>query len=166
MKGSRYLTFKALTSQAGVVQVSSSEDIHLHRSLQCALNYSIRSAGSDELYALGVYIGVRPDDASFGYAVCSLVRCSTTDLSTCGNPVDGYITSTKFQTLQLSGTFPGTSTVYATAFQSGLKLFRPSGLRVGVNDLVITDSSRPLLSASLWARVSPSKQINKLTKKH
>ena len=157
MKGSRYLTFKPLTNlSTDVVKVSMSDDKTLHRELQCTLEYSIKSAGSNELYALGVYIGVRPDDSSFGYAVCSLVRCSTTDLATCGNPVDGHRADTVFETLKLSGTFPTTSTVYSTAFQSGLMLLHHSGMNVGLNNMVISNNTQPLLSASLWARVNPS----------
>lgn len=157
MKGSRYLKFQPLTNlSAGVVQVSMTENQTLHRSLQCTLQYSVKSAGTNELYALGVYIGVRLDDDSFGYAVCSLVRCATTDATSCGNPVDGHTANTVFETLKLDGTFPATSTVYATAFQSGLKLLSASDISVGLNNLAISDSTQPLLSASLWARVNPS----------
>lgn len=118
--------------------------------MRCRLRYSVKSAASNELYALGAYIGVRRDDDTFGYAVCSLVRCSTTDLASCGNPVNGHTADTVFEKLKLEGTFPSASTVYATAFQSGLKLLSPSG------NVVISDNSQPLLSASLWARVNPS----------
>lgn len=163
MKGSRYLTFIPLKNPDDVIQVSMNESKILHRSLECTLEYSIKSAGSNELYALGVYIGVRPDDDSFGYAVCSLVRCNT-DLTSCGNPVDGHTTDTVFEKLKLSGTFPTTSTVYATAFQSGLKLLNSSGINVGDNNLVISDNTQPLLSASLWARVNPSEPNNSRSK--
>lgn len=155
MMGSRYLTFIPLRNPDDVIQVSMNENKILHRSLKCTLEYS-KSAGSNELYALGVYIGVRRDDDSFGYAVCSLVRCNT-DFTSCGNPVDGHTTDTVFEKLKLSGTFPATSTVYATAFQSGLKLLN---LNVGSNNLVISDNTQPLLSASLWARVNPSSEPN------
>ncbi len=50
--------------------------------------------------------------------------------------------------------------MYATAFQSGLKLFNSSGISVGDNNLVISDNTQPLLSASLWARVNPSEPEN------
>ena len=156
MEGSRELTFKRLTNlSAGIIQISMSDDKMLQRSLQCTLEYSVESAGSNDFYALGVYIGVRPDDATFGYAVCSLVRCNT-DLASCGNPVKGYGADTVFDTLKLSGTFPSTSTVYATAFQSGLKLLSPSQMDVGSNNVAISGNNQPLLSASLWARVKPS----------
>ncbi len=156
MRGSKYLTFIPLENSDGVIQVSRSENKILNRTLNCTLEYSIKSAGSNELYALGVYIGVRRDDDSFGYAVCSLVCCKTTNLTSCGNAVDGHTADTVFEKLELSGTFPATSTVYATAFQSGLKLLNSSGISVGDNNLVISDKTRPLLSASLWARVNPS----------
>ncbi len=61
------------------------------------MHTTIKSAGSNELYALGVYIGVRPDDNSFGYAVCSLVRCNTANLNSCGSPVDRHTTDTVFE---------------------------------------------------------------------
>ncbi len=152
MKGSKYLKFIPLENTDDVIQVSMNENKMLSRSLKCTLEYSIKSAGSNELYALGVYIGVRHDDDSFGYAVCSLVRCNT-DLTSCGSPVDRHTTDTVFEKLILNGTFPATSTVYATAFQSGLKLFNSVGISVGDNNLVISDNTQPLLSASLWARV-------------
>ncbi len=160
MRTSRYLTFIPLKNSDDVIQVSMNESKILNRSLKCTLEYSIKSAGSNELYALGVYIGVRRDDVSFGYAVCSLVRCNTANLNSCGIPVDRHTTDTVFEKLKLSGTFPATSTVYATAFQSGLKLLNSSGLSVGDNNLVIFDNTQPLLSASLWARVNPSEPEN------
>lgn len=157
MEGSRNLAFKPLTNlSADTIQVFMNDDKTLHKSLQCTLDYSVKSAGkSDELYALGVFIGVRSDDAAFGYAVCSLVHCNT-DLASCGKPVEGYSAGTVFETLKLSGTFPSTSTVYATAFQSGLKLLSPSDMNVGSNDVTISGTNQPLLSASLWARVNPA----------
>ena len=160
MRKSKYLTFKPLTNLSTnvdhVIQVSMSDDKTLHRELQCTLEYSVKSAGSNELYALAVYIGVSQNDPSFGYAVCSLVRCNEANVTTCGNLVDGYTAETVFETLNLSGTFPTTSTVYSTAFQSGLKLLHPSGMNIGLNSMVISDNTQPLLSASLWARVDPS----------
>ena len=153
-KGSEYLAFKPLQNHNGVIKVSMTESEKIKRSLLCTLEYSIASAGNKELYALGVYIGVRLDDDSFGYAVCSVVRCSTTNLDSCGDPVDGYIANTVFENLRLNGTFPATSDVYATAFQSDLRLLNPSDIKIGKNNLTISGYTQPLLSANLWARVN------------
>ena len=72
----------------------------------------------------------------------------------CGLPVEGYSADAIFDSFQLSGTFPSNSDVYAGALGSGLSLLQPDSLRVSSNSLTISGYDRPLLSASLWARVN------------
>ena len=57
----------------------------------CTLKYSIKNYGSDETYAVGVYIGENPRDDTFGYAVCDLIKCESGNIKDCGIPVSEYI---------------------------------------------------------------------------
>ena len=147
---SSYLTYRFLEHSNGVTEVTHS---HLEMSSKtCRLEYSIKIHGLLERYALGVFIGVKPNDQSFGYAVCVLVKCRTPNLQDCGTPVDGYSAHSIFNSFHLSGTFANNSDVYAGALGSGLELLHPDTLKVGTSSLTISDYDKPLLSASLWAR--------------
>ena len=69
-----------------------------------------------EQYALGAYLGTNAHNSNFQFAVCTFIKCSLS--GKCGEPNDGYETKTK---LFLSGTFPDSSDVYATALGNQLK---------------------------------------------
>ena len=67
--------------------------------LTCTLKYAIKSAtGSEEIYAVGVYLGVNPRDKSIGCAVCDLVKCKSVDIKDCGVPISAYTAETVFDT--------------------------------------------------------------------
>jgi hypothetical protein len=65
----------------------------INSELICTLKYAIKSAGSEETYAVGVYLGVSLNDESFGYAVCDLVKCKSAERD-CGVPVSAYTAET------------------------------------------------------------------------
>ena len=113
---STYLTYKFLEHSNGIIKVTHkySEE----RSIAYRLETSIKIRGLLERYALGAFIGVKPHDQSFGYAVCVLVKCRMPNIQDCGLPVEGYSADTIFDSFQLSGTFPGNSDVYAGALGS------------------------------------------------
>lgn len=148
---SSYLTYRFLEHSNGVIEVTHR---YLEKSsITCRLEYSIKVHGLLERYALGAFIGVKPQNLSFGYAVCVLVKCRTPNIQDCGSPVEGYSTNTMFNSFHLSGTFAANSDVYAGALGSGLELLHPDTLRARKNSLTISNYDKPLLSASLWARI-------------
>ena len=154
---SKYLKYEFLKGNNGTIHVKT-EYYYLTKTnskLTCTLKYAIKSAaGSEEVYAVGVYLGVNPRDESFGYAVCDLVKCKSADIKDCGMPVTAYTAETVFETLHLSGTFPCNSDVYAGALGSGLQLLSPNVLEIDSTSVSVIGYNKPLLSLSLWTRVT------------
>ena len=152
---SGYLKYEFLKNKTGTLQVIS-EYKKTKSILMCTLKYSIKNDGLDETYAVGVYIGENPRDSTFGYAVCDLVKCKSGSIKDCGVPVSEYTAETIFDTLQLTGNFQVTSIgdVYAGALGSGLQLLSPSVLNMNGTSVSVVGYSKPLLSLSLWTRIS------------
>lgn len=147
-----YLNYTLLNGPQGTVDTVYHDKIS-NRSLGCKLDYSILCATGKEQYALGAYLGTSVDDSQFQFGVCTLVKCTLS--GKCGQPVQGYLATTVFDKVVLSGTFPNGSVVYATAFGSKLSLLHPSSvdLNADTNTVTIVDYDRPLLATSLWTRV-------------
>ena len=70
-------------------------------SITCRVEYSIQILGLLERYALGAFIGVKPRDQLFGYAVCVIVKCRTPNIQDCGSPIEGYSSNTLFNSLHI-----------------------------------------------------------------
>ena len=154
---SKYLKYEFLKGNNGTIRIKTKyydNMIKTNSKLTCTLTYSIKSAGSEDTYAIGVYLGVNPKDKSFGYAVCDLVKCKSADIKDCGAPVSTYTAETVFDTLHLTGSFPQNSDVYAGALGSGLQLLSPSVLEIDSTSVSIIGYNKPLLSLSLWTRVT------------
>lgn len=149
-KTNTYLNFTLLQRQDGVIEVGY-QSINDGSDLVCKLEYTIVSTTNEEQYGLGAYIGTSNDDSKFQFAVCTLVKCTSS--GKCGEPVDGYQTRTIFKNILLSGTFPYGSELYATALGNGLKLLDPTTMAIQSNSLTVTNYNLPLLAASLWTRV-------------
>ena len=153
VRSSKYLNYKEhyLKEKSGEVTATNGK-------LTCTLKYVIRKTSSEEYksYGLGAYIGKNPLDATFEYAVCALMKCRREiEDYPCQKPT--YTTSTVFQELHLSGTFPKGSNLYATALGNELMLLPPQSfiLRAEESSLSI-EYKEPLLSAGLWTRVNES----------
>ena len=156
MKTSRYLNFSLLdtTELGGDLAVSyTSPDGSLN--LHCSLQYTRISQDTSETYALGAYIGASPRDPLFHYAVCSLVKCPTSDIVTCGRPTEGYLAHSVFEKVKLFGSFPEGSVVFPVTLLSGLELVSPADVVLGEKGLTMEGVGKPLLSASLWSRIYP-----------
>ena len=149
MEGSSYLNYISLSGQGGVVQASYnfSADLTLH----CTLDYKMKTAGENEIYALGAFIGPRPDEPGFIYAVCALTKCNLP--TSCGQPVTDYVASTSFERFHLSGDFPASGILFPVVITTDLNLIEPSHVKLGKNSLSLEDVKQPLLAASLWSRV-------------
>ena len=157
MKGSTYINYIALGSQLSGNLIVSHTDPTSSLYLECSLEYSrIEQNITDEIYALGAYIGANPRNPDLVYSVCSLVKCASSDLNTCGSPVDGYVAQTIFESIKLSGSFPEGSVVFPVLLLNELKLVSPADVVLGEREVTMDGMGKPLLSANIWARVQPS----------
>lgn len=153
MINNTYLNFTALSNQpSGTVTVSYT-NTELSLNLQCTLEYARQQYVPSETYALGVYIGGSVDNRKLQFGVCSLVKCQSSMLETCGAPVEGYAAETVFEKIKLSGDFAEGSTVFPVVLLNGLELVSPSNVVLGENSLVMEGVGKPLLSANIWSRV-------------
>ena len=150
MEDSSYLNYVSLSEQGGGVD-QASFNFSADLSLQCTLEYKMKTTREKEIYALGAFIGPRPDDPSFIYAVCALTKCNS--LTSCGQPVTNYVASTSFERIRLSGNFPAGSILFPTVMTTDLNLVEPSHVKLGNNFLTVEDVEQPVLAASLWSRV-------------
>ena len=146
-----YLNFTLLDTKEGSVETSYLDTTHTGKDLICRLEYTVKTSPKEERYALGAYIGTSVDDSQFQFAVCTLVKCTSS--GKCGAPADDYQAATVFDKVILSGTFADGSEVYATALGSNLALLSASFLELGTNSATITGYDQPLIAASLWSRV-------------
>uniref|UniRef100_A0A8C4P7S7 CN hydrolase domain-containing protein n=1 Tax=Dromaius novaehollandiae TaxID=8790 RepID=A0A8C4P7S7_DRONO len=82
--------------------------------------------------------------------ICTLLKCKSTDLKSCGQPVE--TAQTKFDMFSLSGTF-GTNYVFPEVLYSGVQL-APGEFEVLTDGHLIswTRTSRPVLSVTLFIR--------------
>ncbi|KAM8791854.1 LOW QUALITY PROTEIN: vascular non-inflammatory molecule 3-like [Rhynchonycteris naso] len=104
-------TFTELKRNAGSYTVCQ-KDLHCH------LTYKM-SEKTDEVYALGAFDGLHTVAGQYYLQICTLLKCQTTDLRTCGEPTGSA--STKFEEFSLSGTF-GMSYVFPQLILSGSQL--------------------------------------------
>lgn len=155
MKNNTYLNFIHLTdAPQGKITVSyKNPDPPL--SVDCTLDYTLEQDTLNETYALGAYIGDSEDNSELFFAVCTLVKCATAQLDSCGAIVEGYVANTVFKRVELSGTFPAGSVVLPVVLLDQLELASPSVVELGEQSLVMEGMGKPLLSANLWTRVRP-----------
>ena len=151
MASNTYLNFTALGSQQQGQVMASYSSGQLH--LDCSVSYTADLHTVSETYALGAYIGQSKDDPKLSFAVCSLVKCATSELKTCGQPVRDYRAETQFRSVAIEGSFPEGSTVFPVVLLDQLQLAGPGYIKLDEHSLTVQGLDRPLLSASLWSRV-------------
>ena len=157
MKSNTYLNFSAIntTKLTDTITVSYTDPTNNSLNLDCTLEYSMSYVNTTEMYAVGAYIGGSVDNPHLSFAVCSLVKCASNDLTTCGAPVNGYIADSMFNRVTLLGSFPKYSIIFPIIQLSKLELIDPHNVVLEDDGLMIETMRRPLLSASIWARVYP-----------
>ena len=155
MNSNTYLNFTALDGKLTNTATASYTDTETQLYIECTLEYTRQQYVETETYALGAYIGGSVDNPELFYAVCSQVKCASSELSTCGAPVKGYTAQTVFDGIKLSGSFPDGSVVMPEVQLSGLELANPSDVTLTANGLIVGGVSKPLLSANLWSRIQP-----------
>nr|XP_033794044.1 pantetheinase-like isoform X2 [Geotrypetes seraphini] len=122
-----------------------------HGDLCCHLTYHMVEKRKDEVYALGVFNGLHVAEGQFYLQICTLVKCKTTNMTTCGRPVE--TSSTLFKEFSLSGTFD-TNYVFPEVLCSGVHL-APEIFKVLKDGRLISQSrvsSKSLLTATLYGR--------------
>ncbi|KAK2491878.1 hypothetical protein MC885_010711 [Smutsia gigantea] len=102
-------TFTELKKNAGNYSVCQKD-------LCCHLTYKVFEKRADEVYVLGAFDGLHTVEGQYYLQRCTLLKCQTTDLGTCGEPVGSAFT--KFGEFSLSGTF-GTNYVFPQIVLSG-----------------------------------------------
>ncbi|KAM5263981.1 pantetheinase-like [Ctenodactylus gundi] len=137
-------TFVKLTGITGNYTVCQKD-------LCCHLSYKMSEKRSDEVYALGAFDGLHTVEGSYHLQVCTLLKCKTTDLSSCGGSVD--TASTRFEIFSLSGTF-GTQYVFPEVLLSEVQL-APGEFSVSRDGRLFSlqPTSRPVLTVTLFGRL-------------
>lgn len=105
-------SFTKLTGSAGNYTVCQKD-------LCCHLTYRMSGSRMDEDYVLGAFDGLHTVEGQYYLQICTLLKCQTTNLRTCGEPVGSAFT--KFEEFSLSGTF-GTKYVFPQIVLSGSQL--------------------------------------------
>ncbi|XP_077667883.1 pantetheinase-like [Eretmochelys imbricata] len=136
-------TFTELTKPEGNRTVCQKD-------LCCHLSYRMAEKREDEVYVLGAFDGLHVVEGEYYLQICTLLKCESTDLKTCGLPV--ATAHTRFEAFSLSGTF-GTSYVFPEVLLSGVQL--ASGeFQVLSDGRLISQSgtSKPVLTVTLFGR--------------
>ncbi|KAM9316679.1 pantetheinase-like [Gastrophryne carolinensis] len=119
--------------------------------LCCHLEYKIARKQGSEVYVLGVFDGLHVVEGKYYLQVCTFLKCQSTDLKSCGEPVEEA--SSTFESFTLSGNF-STSFVFPEVLLSEIKL--APGMFQVLNDGRLTSntgiSAHPLLTATLFGR--------------
>ncbi|NWH39361.1 VNN2 protein, partial [Chloropsis hardwickii] len=119
--------------------------------LCCHLVYQMSNKRRDEVYVLGAFDGLHGSLIKYHWQICTLLKCPSTNLSTCGQPVE--TAQTKFEMFSLSGTF-GTSYVFPEVLYSGVQL-APGEFQVLRDGRLQSKhgTSEPLITATLFGRL-------------
>ncbi|KAJ7991637.1 hypothetical protein DPEC_G00285960 [Dallia pectoralis] len=121
--------------------------------LCCHLQYR-RSplGGSTELYALGAFAGIHTVNGRYALQVCALVRCSGSEVSSCGQEVEEAESRVDFL---LEGKFK-TRHVYPSLLGSGIVLEQPNRVATTPDGRVVMEHSGMtvgLVTACLYGRM-------------
>uniref|UniRef100_A0A8D0KXT9 CN hydrolase domain-containing protein n=1 Tax=Strix occidentalis caurina TaxID=311401 RepID=A0A8D0KXT9_STROC len=119
--------------------------------LCCHLVYRMLNKSKDEVYVLGAFDGLHGSLIKYHWQICTLLKCKSTDLSTCGQPVE--TAQTKFEMFSLSGTFD-TNYVFPEVLYSGVQL-APGEFKVLRDGRLKSKhgTSQPLVTAALFGRL-------------
>ncbi|XP_012404798.1 pantetheinase [Sarcophilus harrisii] len=136
-------TFKELVNDTGNYSVCQ-------KTLCCHLSYKMSEKRTDEVYVLGAFDGLHIDEREYYMQICTLLKCLTTMLETCGQPVENA--STLFDMFSLSGTFDSKH-VFPEMLLSGLQT-APGEFKILNDGRIINENgtSGPVLMVTLFGR--------------
>ncbi|XP_061479845.1 pantetheinase-like [Rhineura floridana] len=132
-------------------ELSQEADSHTvcQKGLCCHLSYKMAEKRDDEVYAFGVFDGLHVIEGEYYLQICTLLKCNSTDLKSCGQRVD--MARTRFDFFSLSGTF-NTSYVFPEVLLTGTQL-APGEFQVLTDGRLISNGiSKPVLSVALFGR--------------
>ncbi|XP_008585164.1 PREDICTED: vascular non-inflammatory molecule 2 isoform X1 [Galeopterus variegatus] len=135
--------FTELAEYAGNLTVCQKE-------LCCHLSYKMLKQEENEVYVLGAFTGLHGRRRREYWQVCTMLKCKTTNLTTCGRPVE--TASTRFEMFSLSGTF-GTEYVFPEVLLTKIHL-SPGKFEVIKDGRLVNKNgpSGPILTVSLFGR--------------
>ncbi|XP_020020997.2 pantetheinase [Castor canadensis] len=121
------------------------------KDLCCHLSYQMSEKRLDEVYVLGAFDGLHIVEGRYHLQVCTLLKCKTTELHTCGDSVD--TASTRFEMFSISGTF-GTQYVFPEVLLSKVQL-APGEFQVSSDGRLFSlkPTSEPVLTVTLFGRL-------------
>nr|XP_014711629.1 vascular non-inflammatory molecule 3 [Equus asinus] len=122
------------------------------KDLCCHLTYQMSEKRTDEMYALAAFDGLHTVEGQYYLQICTLLKCQTTELRTCGEPAGSAFT--RFEEFSLSGTF-GTSYVFPQLILSGSQLAPERHYEVSQDGRLRSRGGAPLpvLVMALYGRV-------------
>nr|XP_045015164.1 vascular non-inflammatory molecule 2 isoform X2 [Jaculus jaculus] len=135
--------FTELFEDAGNLTVCQKE-------LCCHLSYRMLGKEEHEVYVVGAFTGLHGRRRREYWQVCTMLKCKSASLKTCGQPVE--TASTRFDMFSLSGTF-GTEYVFPEVLLSKVHL-SPGNFEV-LEDGRLTNKNGtpgPILTVSLFGR--------------
>nr|XP_033794205.1 pantetheinase-like isoform X2 [Geotrypetes seraphini] len=138
-------TFATLVDAKGSLSVCQQD-------LCCHLSYRMVEKRQDEAYVLGVFNGLHVVEGKYYLQICTLLKCRSTNLTSCGEPTENSLTI--FDEFSLSGTF-STSYVFPEVLLSGIRL-APADFQVLSDGRLISKSSistKSVLTVTLFGRL-------------
>lgn len=135
--------FTELSENAGNLTVC-------HKELCCHLSYTMLRKERGEVYVLGAFAGLHGRRKKEYWQVCTMLKCRTPDLTTCGQPVETALT--RFEMFSLSGNF-STEYVFPELLLTEIRL-SPGKFEVLKDGRLISKNgtSQPILTLSLFGR--------------
>lgn len=120
------------------------------KELCCHLSYRMVEKKENESYVLGAFTGLHSWRQREYWQVCTMLKCKTADLKTCGQAVE--TAATRFEMFSLSGIF-GTEYVFPEVLLSEINL-SPGKFEVLKDGRLINKNgpSEPILTVSLFGR--------------
>ncbi|XP_004673916.2 PREDICTED: pantetheinase [Condylura cristata] len=129
------------------------------KDLCCHLTYKMSEKRPDEVYVLGAFDGLHIVEGSYYLQVCTLLKCKSTNLDSCGHSVESA--STRFDMFSLSGTF-ATPYVFPEVLLSEVQL-APGEFQVSSDGCLFSlkPPSGPVLTVTLFGRLYEKDQESK-----
>ncbi|XP_072499459.1 pantetheinase-like [Notamacropus eugenii] len=135
-------TFQELINDTGNYSVCQ-------KTLCCYLSYKMSEKKANEVYVLGAFDGLHVAEEEYYIQVCTLLKCLTTMLETCGLPTENA--STSFDMFSLSGTFDS-QYVFPEMLLSGLQVAWEFEVLSDGRIVNKNGTSKPLLMVTLFGR--------------
>ena len=122
-------------------------------SLCCHIEYEFTDKDSSELFAFGAFDGLHTYQGKYYMQVCTLLKCASTDIKSCGS--DTKLSSTKFKSIQIHGSFD-TTFVFPEILltdNTSLVLANTADWEYVDGTLSFYDSKLSVLSVTLFGRI-------------